>query len=288
MLSQPREKITTEDGCSIAVYVTGNESGPTLVLANGLGGCLDAWDNLVSFFSARYRIVSWDYRGLYASGAPEDRENLSMEVHIRDALAVLDAMNIEKAVFLGWSMGVQVNFEIARARPEVIEGIVAINGTYTSPFKTVFHSGVPDPVPELACMGLKKIAPLIPYSGPFLEAFDYGLPVIRALGLVSEDVRGDIFRELIKDYLTLDFEIYANILKGLADHDSADFLPKIEAPCLILAGENDFLTPARCSRTMAALIPQSICHVLPGATHYSPMECPEVINQLIDEFLTTS
>ena len=63
--------MTSRDGVRIVYYEGGNPDGPPIVLSNGLGGNIEAWNDLVLFFSERYRIVSWDYRGLYQSG-PSD------------------------------------------------------------------------------------------------------------------------------------------------------------------------------------------------------------------------
>ena len=71
----PRKTLTTRDGVRIAYWVVGD--GPkTLLLANGLGGRLYAWAPLVEALHREYRLITWDYRGLFQSSAPERRLGL--------------------------------------------------------------------------------------------------------------------------------------------------------------------------------------------------------------------
>jgi pimeloyl-ACP methyl ester carboxylesterase len=285
MLATPSTMVKAFDGTSLAVYERGSKKNPPLILANGLGGNFDAWEMLVRHFSRDYRILSWDYRGLYHSGPSPQSGLVPMEHHVRDVEVMLDAMGVEKAVFLGWSMGVQLNFEIARHMADRVVGIVGINGTYASPFKTVFGVGVPEPVADLICAGFRAAAPLMSHVGGLLHYIDYGLPVARALGFVGEDIMEDMLREVVKDFVQLDFEVYGNTLAGLGEHDATEFLPEIAVPVLILGGEKDFLTPARCSKEMAAMIPGAVCHILPRSTHYAPLECPQKIIRHTADFL---
>ena len=287
MLAEPSAYITAFDGTSLAVYERGPEDAPPMVLCNGLGGNFDAWEMIVRYFSQKYRVLSWDYRGLYRSGALPNRGVVPMNHHVRDVETVLDRAGVDKAVFLGWSMGVQLNLEIVNQLPERVLGFVGINGTYASPFKTIFGVGVPEPVADLICAGLRSANPLMAQLSNVLQYVDYGVPIARALGVVSEDIMEDVLREVVKDFIGLDFESYGNILAGLAVHDAQRGLSKIEVPALILGGEIDFLTPAQCSRDMAAQIPGAVCHILPRASHYAPLECPEKIIAYVDDFLST-
>src|SRR5512138_2664709 len=121
--------VTARDGTSLATYSAGMPGSPVIVLANGLGGNIAAWRYLVEHFSPRFRVLSWDYRGLYKSGpAPEPADGYRMDRQIDDLADVLEAEEVDKAVFVGWSMGVQVLFEFWRNHPARFAGLVQING----------------------------------------------------------------------------------------------------------------------------------------------------------------
>lgn len=108
------EELETEDGLSLALYHYTPKNfdpieKPTLVLLNGLGGNLVTWTHLIHAFKDKYRIVSWDYRGLYASALRAEAHErfrqgtLSVDFphHVLDARRVLDHLEVEKAIFVG-------------------------------------------------------------------------------------------------------------------------------------------------------------------------------------------
>ena len=56
------------DGTRLTVFDGGNPDGPTIMLVNGLGGNVTSWRHAIADLSLDFRIVTWDYRGLYESG----------------------------------------------------------------------------------------------------------------------------------------------------------------------------------------------------------------------------
>jgi pimeloyl-ACP methyl ester carboxylesterase len=90
-------RVRSFDGTEIAYHTVGQ--GPTILLANGWR----AWTHQIGYFQDRYRFLSWDYRGLYASGAPDDREAIEVDDHADDALAVLDEDGLDAVAIFGWS-----------------------------------------------------------------------------------------------------------------------------------------------------------------------------------------
>lgn len=140
----PRKTLRSHDGTTIAYWVVGD--GPrTLLLANGLGGRLYAWEPLIRALLPRYRFITWDYRGLFESSSPERRRHLSIPDHAEDARAILDAEGVDRAVLCGWSMGVQVSLELTTLHPERVAGLVLLNGTYGHAFLSGFQPLFPLP-----------------------------------------------------------------------------------------------------------------------------------------------
>lgn len=71
----------------------------------------------------------------------------------------------------------------------------------------------------------------------------------------------------------------------IARPDSRDFLPHITCPTLIISGEQDVLTPPKVHHEMAALIPGAVYHQIAGCGHLSPMERPDEVTRLMQDFL---
>ncbi|MEZ4251787.1 MAG: hypothetical protein R3B99_26540 [Polyangiales bacterium] len=72
-----RKRLRSRDGTDLSYKTLGH--GPrTLLLCNGLGGRLYAWGPLLDRFADRFRLITWDYRGLFDSGTPPTRRKLSI------------------------------------------------------------------------------------------------------------------------------------------------------------------------------------------------------------------
>lgn len=91
------------DGQSFHVRVDGPEGAPVLLLSNSLSSDLTMWDGQVPLWSGRFRVVRYDQRGHGRSAVPSGP--YSIDRLGRDALAVLDALGIERAHWCGLSLG---------------------------------------------------------------------------------------------------------------------------------------------------------------------------------------
>lgn len=274
------------DGARIAYQVRGPAGAPAIVLANGLGGTFEAFRHIYAALGERYRILCWDYRGLYRSALPtHDPHAVSVPVHCRDLAALLDHERVDRAVFIGWSMGVQVNFEFWREHRKRMAALVAINGTYGTPFRTAMASRAMRYVIPVALSVMKARAKLISRVSNRALAWQGLIPAMRKLGLVSEHIDADAMYDVANDFKTLDFAVYSDMLRHLGDHDARDLLPSIDVPTLIITGDKDLFTPVFTARKMNKKIAGSRLVVLEGASHYTPIEAPARIAEELLGFL---
>jgi pimeloyl-ACP methyl ester carboxylesterase len=262
----------------------------TVVLANGLGGRLYAWEPLIDAIWRDHHIVTWDYRGLFGSEAPRSRRRLSVENHVGDVLALLDAERVERAVLVGWSMGVQVSLDVAATYPERVAGLVLINGTYGHTLSTGFQPFFSVPFlpkrlhaflewlqanPSMAdrLAKLTRFAELPTYLMLLLTAGARARELVPLLSRYLDDVLGPSFRNFLRLFQELDA------------HSVYHLLPEIEAPALVISGQLDPLTPAFQSREMARRLPHAEHVALFRSSHFSLVERPEVVVPAIRRFL---
>jgi pimeloyl-ACP methyl ester carboxylesterase len=270
------------DGTRIVYHVVGE--GPALLLANGLGGTYVAWRHLYNYFKDRFRLLSWDYRGTYRSAAPKDPERLRMEDHVKDALCLCEKEGIATAVWAGWSMGVQLSLEIYRHTPDMFRALVLINGTYGSAFETAFGwKGSATVLPAGATLAQRVALPLS-LAGRTVVRWKGFIKVMKKMGLVGDTLDEEVFRDLAKEFATIDVRSYMTIFKSLGEHSAKDVLPKIDVPVLVIAGDRDPFTPKKVAEKMARRIPGAELCVIPGGTHYVPVEYPELVNLRIEKF----
>ena len=108
------------DNNGVRIHYEVEGEGPPLVLCHGLFGSLEQWRvwGYVEALKDDYQLVLIDARGHGASDKPHDPEAYRTETMVADVVSVLDDLNIEKAHFLGYSMGGQIGWCIGRYAPD--------------------------------------------------------------------------------------------------------------------------------------------------------------------------
>lgn len=273
------------DGTLLRYFDTETENRPCLVLANGLGGPLTAWTHQIERFRDRFRILSWDYRGLYGSAFPRGQiPDLSIQAHVDDLRAILDVSGVRQAVLFGWSMGVQVVLELAHRVPDLATHLVLINGTFGRPLHGVGLPLAGHILPQAVTharrlhhvgRAILQRASRWPDTGRWLKRF----------GVIADSLDAELFADMAVDFGSLDLEVYLTMLSVLGEHDAAHVLPTIRVPTLVITGTRDLFTPPLMAERMAETIPRGELLIVPGGTHYAAAEFPEVINRRIDRFL---
>lgn len=136
--------VTSSDGIAINFKVVGH--GPPLVLCHGSFGSLEDWYDFgyVAALRERSTLVLVDSRGHGKSGKPHHSPDYALASRVADITTVLDALDIERADFMGYSMGGWIGFGLALYAPERCRSLI-IGGAH--PFAedmTAFSAMVPD------------------------------------------------------------------------------------------------------------------------------------------------
>ena len=286
----PTRYIDTRHGARVAYTVMGRGER-TLLLANGLGGRLYTWQPLVDALQDHYRIITWDYRGLFDSTPPSRSAHLSITDHAEDAFAVFDAEGVDRAVFCGWSMGVQVSLEAASMMPERVAGMLLMNGTYGH----VFSSGL-QPFVRVPFAGawLNAVVETVADRPDLARAIEFAAPrtvmpaaalfwlISRARPAQMTPVMARYMREVF-DPRT--FPNYLRLFQELDAHSVLHHLRDIHVPALVVSGAWDWLTPAYQSHVIAKRLPDAEAIHLRRASHFVLLERPEVVVPATKSFL---
>lgn len=280
--------VTSFDGTRIAYHVTRApyEGAKVIVLANGLGGPPASWRAQIDYLSDRYRLLTWDYRGLYGSGKPPGNhpDAYSIPNHVRDLEIIARAEGITEAAVIGWSMGVQVSLETYRRLRPMVKSLVLINGTSGRALDTVSPlPGMKVVMPKIvdiarkAHMIAKELAQRTTSQPETLLWF-------KRMGMVGETFDDGVFTELVHQYSALDMDAFFQNLKAIGTHDASDVLPTIDVPVLVITGDKDTFTPRALALQMARNIRTAEMLVVRGGTHYTCVEFPELVNLRIERF----
>ena len=277
-----QKTFVARDGTTIGYQVSGK--GPAVVLSNGLGGTYVAFGSLYQVLNG-YRVISWDYRGLYHSGAPKNPHANTVTHQVDDLMEILALEGIDRALLIGWSMGVQVNFEVMRHHASRVAGIMAINGASGLAFHTLPGAKFLNNIVPALLKIMKAQAGLIGKATGVVAGTDAMVSAMKAFGMVAPTIDVAIFREVAGGFKTIDFAIYSDLLARLDEHDASDVLSAITVPTTIVTGDKDIMTPASTAEVIHRRIPGSRLVVVKGGTHYTPVEFPDVLQDELRRLL---
>jgi 3-oxoadipate enol-lactonase len=270
-----RRTVESADGTRLSAW-TNDGTGLPVVLCNGLGTPVEAWSSITDE-TARYRVISWDQRGLGASARPADQTRITVADHAADLMAVMDAYGMARAIFVGWSLGVNVAFEVAQRDPGRVAAVLAVAGVAGGTFAALFH-----PMPRVLRPRAGRIgARLLRYVGPALNTMADALPAspggafdvrsLRTLGLDAVHLNSVL--QVARTFARHDWQWYSRLARATGDHKPID-LSFIEVPVTFVAGKWDAITSADTMRAAHAQVRGSRFVELP-ATHFVPLQFPK-------------
>jgi pimeloyl-ACP methyl ester carboxylesterase len=276
------ERLVGPDGVDLAVQRLGE--GRLVVVANGLGGSLRAWAPFLVRFGPGHRVVAFDYRGLYRSGPPPVPDAVTIHDHVADLLAVLRWAGPEPAVVIGWSMGVQVAVEAALAEPDRVAGLVLVAGAPGDPLAGVLHHPLSRVLIPPATRVVEAGAAPFGAAVRLLAASRGGPYLLRRLGVLAPTCDLDTFHALAGEFARLDWRLYMRTIRAMARHDAWPRLGEVTTPTLVVGGTRDLFLPVAALRAITAAVPDAELLLVDGATHYLPLEFPELLDERVRRF----
>jgi pimeloyl-ACP methyl ester carboxylesterase len=111
------------------------------------------------------------------------------------------------------------------------------------------------------------------------------ISAMKRIGLVSETIDLDVFRQVAASFVGVDWRIYSDLLEKLDQHDAEDVLATIDIPVAIAAGTRDLMTPPATAERMHRAIRGSRLVVIEGGTHYTPVEYPGILTEELARLL---
>ncbi|MFC6288352.1 alpha/beta fold hydrolase [Nocardioides sp. GCM10027113] len=282
--------VLSDDGTRLRAWTNdpdGLLDGPTVVLCNGLGTNPWTWPSLLAP-DCEVRVVSWNHRGTGGSDRPTDPRRVGIEEFVEDALSVMDHFGIDRAVLLGWSMGVNTMFELAVRHPERVRGLFAVAGVPGDTFSTMLG---PLRLPRIAARALTvNAARALKLGGRVISPVTTRLPVGRhAITLLSHTgfmlpvTDPDLTARAVREFLATPVEWYFHLALRTSEHARVS-LRDIDVPVMLVAGTWDLLAGPRHMATAAARLADATYVELCGS-HFLQMERSHEVHDLLREFL---
>jgi len=258
------QTMTLGDGTPHAYRLDGDAARPVLILANSIATDHTMWDDNVGAFARHFRVLRYDMRGHGASGAPPGA--YSIDRLGRDVLELMDYLGIERAHFLGLSLGGFVGQWLGVHAPQRIDRLVLSN---TAP-----HLG-PATYFDERIAALTKGAAMDEAADTFLANW------FPAALRERDDATIRRFRAMI---LRTPPQGLAGAFAAVRDADLRRTIALIDRPTLVVGGDHDTVTLPEHSRQIAAAIPGARLAMLP-TVHLPNVEMPRPYEDRVLEFL---
>lgn len=230
--------------------------GRALVLVHGAAGSGDVWTPQVAGLADAARVLAVDLPGHGGTGGAGCQ---SVTAYAEWVLAFLDALDLDRAVLGGHSMGGAIAQSIALTRPDRLEGLVLVG--------TGARLRVLPRVIELFRQGSPEAAPLVASL-----SYSPGTPPGRVVQ-AEQALRDTPPLVTLGDFLACDrFDVMAG-------------LGAVRLPTLVVVGRDDRLTPPKYAAFLARAIPGARLVEVDDAGHFPQLEQPAAVNAALRAFL---
>ena len=256
---------------NVKLYYEEQGSGSeTLVFGHSMLFNLRMFDDQVAVLKAKYRCISFDFRGQGQSEVTDcgyDLESLT-----EDTAKLLKALNTQPCHFVGFSMGGMVAMRLAVQFPDLIKSLVLID-TSSERQDNMLRNRILIVIAQY--FGLKVLAAKV------MSMF-FGSQFLK-------DPQRKALRHSWKAYfLANDPKGIVHVVKGVIFREPiTETLKYIKQPTLIMVGEEDELTDLKKAQIIHDNIAHSTLHIIPNAAHMGPVEEPEFVTKTIAKFLKT-
>jgi pimeloyl-ACP methyl ester carboxylesterase len=272
------------DGTSIYYEVRG--SGEPIILVYGIACLMNHWHHQVSYLSQKFSVITFDLRGHHKSDTPDDKNNLSVKAIAKDVDHLMKHLKIEKAHFAGHSFGVPILIEFAYEFPQKVSSLTFINGFAKNPIKGMFGLDVIEPFYFFIKSQYEsypafwkqfwKIAthnPMTMWLAGFAGGFNLKLTQFKDIEVYSKGVS------------QIDLQTFLTLFEDLMRFDGEPLLEKITAPCLIMSGERDSVTPLQFQQLMHEKLKGSKFILVPYGSHCTQLDFPDYTNMSIEKHI---
>lgn len=226
------------------------------------------WKGQLEFFASSYRVIALDIRGFGKS--TDEVSSLSIDLFANDLVHFMDALNLEKAIVCGLSMGGYILLNAQERFADRFEALILCDTQCI---------GDSTQVKEKRLEAIRKVESHGP--GEFNDSFIKS--VFHPDSLADKK---ELVENLSKVVFSNSKHIIAEGLRALSGRsETCKSLTKITASTLIVCGREDGVTPLAQSELMHQAIEGSELKVIEKAGHVSNLEQPEEFNRHLQEFL---
>ena len=242
------------NGTDLNYRIDGRHGAPSLLFSNSLGTNIGMWDEQVQTLGQRFRIIRYDSRGHGLSGAPD--AEYTMEMLGRDALGLMDHLEIDKTFYVGLSKGGMIGQWLGANAGDRFERIVLSNTSSYMNNDELWNSRIAAARSAAGMDGLVDAISERWFTPGFRERDPEEVNRVQQM-ILTTPARG-----------------YAGCCAAIRDMDQRPILPSITVATMVIVGDQDPATTPEHGKYIADNVPGARLWTIENAAHLSNIEQP--------------
>jgi pimeloyl-ACP methyl ester carboxylesterase len=243
-------KCEVDIGGSKIYYAMYGKGDPVILLHGGLGNA-DHFSHQVPALADKFQVIVIDSRGQGRSTMSLSKTPLTYSAMASDVIGVMDALNIQKASFVGWSDGGEIALRIAVDHPDRVDRLFVFGANYDAKGSKPRNGARSLTFEAYAVKCKTDFMKMAKNPKTYDRVVDALLPVWRnPAGFTKDDLRG------------------------------------IKAPTMVADGDHDEVIVLDQVQEMSQLIPNAKLKIFQNTSHFALWQDPKTFNDALLEFLT--
>jgi 3-oxoadipate enol-lactonase len=262
-------KIATND---ISMYYEIHGQGEPIVFIAGFGVDHTMWNAIIDKFKDDYQIILFDNRGIGQTDVSHGA--YSIEEMTSDVVTLCSKLGINRAHFVGNSMGGFIVQNIAFKHPKLVKSATLSNTAST--IHTCFHIYLEAQL-ELLKAGA-PLAALIKASSSWVFSIKF---------LSQPNMLKILIQQGLENLYPFTIRGYEGQYTALSQFDSRQWVSRIDVPTLVLSSNQDLIFSEQSVKMLAEEIPNAAYYCFSECGHLPMIEYPETFSKIIQEFINS-
>ncbi|NQD95963.1 alpha/beta hydrolase [Pseudomonas sp. CrR25] len=245
-------------------YIREGQGTPVLLL-HGLGSSWQDWQPQIDHLAQFAEVFALDLRG--HGGSEPLRTPVSLAELADDVAEFIRLQGIQGCVLVGVSMGGMLGFQLLASRPELVNGLVAINSAPSFPLDNwALRAQVLLRLTLIHLLGLKALGRLL------------------ARKLFPHATQAELRRRTAERIGANDRRSYLHAVRAILGWSALPALSQVDTPMLIVSGDRDY-TPLAYKQAYMKQLRNAELAVVADSGHATPLDQPQRLNALLEGFV---
>lgn len=257
----------TVNNLTVSYIDEGPDDGPVIIFIHGFPFNKSMWDKQLKALKENYRVIAYDVRG--HGNSDSGTGDFSINLFADDLLAFMDALEIDKAILCGLSMGGYIVLNAIENYPERFDAIILSDTTCIADTPEAKEKRM-EAIESIKKDGVEK----------FADESIKNLFAPESFATKKEEIAA--VKKMIVN--TTKESLYKTLRAFYERKETCSKLSEIMTPVLIMVGKEDKITPPAAAQLMHEKINDSLLNIIVHAGHLSNIENPLEFNNHLKKF----